>query len=82
MKKLDKKQTGGETTSKNKTVRLKEDSKNYLTKIKTNDKGDVESIKVRRTLKGLLTGAPSPKKAEKQISSSKMKHGGSVKSKK
>ena len=80
MKKLTKKQDGG-TTPKNKTVRLREDSKNYLTKIKTYNKGDVASLKVRRTVKGLLTGAPSPKKAEKQIASEK-KYGGSAKSKK
>jgi len=71
MKMLAKKQTGGKTTTpKNKTVRLKEDSKNYLTKIKTDDKGDVSSIKVRRTVKGLLTGAPKP---------SMMKKGGAIK---
>jgi hypothetical protein len=72
MKMLAKKQKGGKTTTpKNKTVRLREDSKDYLTKIKTDNKGDVASIKVRRTVKGLLTGAPKP-----------MKKGGSTKSKK
>ena len=36
-KKIVKKEIGG-TIPKNKTVRLREDSKNYLTKIKTDDK--------------------------------------------
>lgn len=64
-------QSGGKTTTpKNKTVRLREDSKDYLTKIKTDNKGDVSSIKVRRTVKGLLTGAPKP---------SMMKKGGAIK---
>lgn len=60
-KKIVKKQIGG-TIPKNKTVRLREDSKNYLTKIKTDDKGNISSIKERRTVRGLLTGAPSPRK--------------------
>ena len=73
MKMLAKKQTAGETTTpKNKTVRLREDGNNYLTKIKTDNKGDVSSIKVRRTVKGLLTGAPKPNMKKK---------GGSIKKK-
>ena len=85
-KKLVKKQSGGSTVDKsklkNKTVRIGEDSKDYVTKIKTDDKGDVSSMKVRRTVKGVLTGAPSPRKLEKQVSSNKMKYGGFTKSKK
>lgn len=50
---------------KGKTVKLREDSRDYITKIKTDDKGDVSSIKVRRTLKGALTGAPRAKKIMK-----------------
>ena len=53
-----------------KKVRLKEDSKAYITKVKTDDKGDITSLKSRRTLKGLLTGAPRSKKI--------MKSGGKV----
>jgi len=55
---------------KGKTIKLREDSKDYITKIKTDDKGDVASIKTRRTVKGLLTGAPRAKKI--------MKNGGST----
>jgi hypothetical protein len=55
---------------KGKTIKLREDSKDYVTKIKTDDKGDVASIKTRRTVKGLLTGAPRAKKI--------MKNGGST----
>jgi hypothetical protein len=44
-----------------KTVKLKEDSRNYVTKIKTDGKGDISSMKTRRTLKGLVTGAPRAK---------------------
>jgi hypothetical protein len=80
MKKLAKKQTGG-MPAPNKTVKLREDNKNYVTKIKTDDKGNVSSIKVRRTVKGLLTGAPSPKKVDKQAASGTMKYGGTSKMK-
>jgi len=51
-----------------KKVKLGEDSGDYLTKIKTDPKGpegNVASIRVRRTLKGFLTGAPRAKKIMK-----------------
>ena len=51
-----------------KKVRLKEDSRDYITKIKTDPEGpegNVASIRVRRTLKGFLTGAPRAKKIMK-----------------
>ena len=48
-----------------KKVRLKEDSRDYITKIKTDDEGNVASLKSRRTVKGLLTGAPRAKKIMK-----------------
>jgi len=53
-----------------KKVKLREDSGDYVTKIKTDEKGNVTSLKSRRTLKGLLTGAPRAKKI--------MKKGGTV----
>lgn len=53
-----------------KKVKLREDSRDYITKIKTDDKGNVTSLKSRRTLKGLVTGAPRVKKI--------MKDGGST----
>jgi len=53
-----------------KKVRLKEDSRAYITKIKTDDKGDITSLKSRRTVKGLLSGAPRAKKI--------MKNGGKI----
>ena len=53
-----------------KKVRLKEDSRAYITKVKTDDEGNVTSLKSRRTLKGLLSGAPRAKKI--------MKNGGKV----
>ena len=53
-----------------KKVKLREDSKHYITKIKTDDKGNVTSLKSRRTLKGLVSGAPRAKKI--------MKDGGST----
>ena len=62
MKKLAKKQTGGNTPPANKKVKLREDSGDYVTTIKTDSKGDVASLKVRRTVKGIITGAPRPKK--------------------
>jgi len=55
---------------KAKKVKLKEDSRDYITKIKTDEKGNVTSLKSRRTLKGLVTGAPRAKKI--------MKKGGTV----
>jgi len=55
---------------KGKKIKIGEDSKDYVTKIKTDDKGDVASIKTRRTVKGLLSGAPRAKKI--------MKSGGST----
>ena len=86
LKKLPKLRSGGKTSIKkaqtgnttpeankpeaNKKVRLKEDSRAYITKIKTDDKGNIVSLKSRRTLKGLLTGAPRAKKI--------MKSGGKV----
>jgi len=48
-----------------KKVRLREDSRDYITKIKTDEKGDISSLKSRRTLKGFLTGAPRAKKIMK-----------------
>jgi len=48
-----------------KKVRLKEDSRDYITKIKTDDEGNVTSLKSRRTVKGLLSGAPRAKKIMK-----------------
>lgn len=51
-------------------VRLKEDSGDYITKITKDDKGEVSSIKARRTIKGFLSGAPRAKKI--------MKNGGST----
>jgi hypothetical protein len=56
-----------------KKVRLKEDSRAYITKVKTDDKGNVTSLKSRRTVRGLLTGAPRAKKI--------MKSGGKTKKK-
>jgi hypothetical protein len=53
-----------------KKQRLKEDSRDYITKIKTDDEGNIVSLKSRRTVKGLLTGAPRAKKI--------MKSGGKV----
>jgi len=55
---------------KGKKIKIGEDSKDYVTKIRTNDKGDVASIKTRRTVKGFLSGAPRAKKI--------MKSGGST----
>jgi hypothetical protein len=46
-------------------VRLKEDNRDYITKIKTDDEGKITSLKSRRTVKGLLTGAPRAKKIMK-----------------
>jgi hypothetical protein len=48
-----------------KKVKLREDSRDYITKIKTDDKGDISSMKVRRTVKGLVSGAPRAKKIMK-----------------
>lgn len=48
-----------------KKVKLREDSRDYVTKIKTDEQGKVASLKSRRTLKGLLTGAPRAKKIMK-----------------
>lgn len=56
-----------------KKVKLREDGNNYVTKGKVNSKGEFTDVEVRRTIKGLVTGAPSVKKAEKM---SKMKKGG------
>lgn len=47
-----------------KKIKLKEDSRNYVTKITLGDKGDVEDMKVRRTVGGFLRGAPRVSKAE------------------
>ena len=66
MAKISKAQEG----KKLKTVKLREDSGDYVTKIKADDKANVSSIKTRRTLKGFLTGAPRAKKI--------MKSGGKV----
>jgi hypothetical protein len=48
-----------------KKIKLKEDSRDYITKIKTDDEGNIVSLKSRRTLKGLLSGAPRAKKIMK-----------------
>jgi hypothetical protein len=48
-----------------KKQRLKEDSRDYITKIKTDDEGNIVSLKSRRTVKGLLSGAPRAKKIMK-----------------
>jgi hypothetical protein len=61
-----------------KKIKLKEDSGNYITKINTDDKGGIESMKVRRTVGGFLRGAPRVSKAEKQSADSSYKKGGSV----
>jgi hypothetical protein len=55
-----------QTGKKLKTVKLREDSRDYVTKIKADDQANVSSIKTRRTLKGLLTGAPRAKKIMKK----------------
>lgn len=62
-----------------KKIKIKEDGRNYITKITTDDKGNISSLKERRTVKGFLTGAPSVKKKDEQ---STYKKGGSVKKKK
>jgi len=49
-----------------KKIKLREDSGNYVTKIKLGDKGDIDSMKVRRTVGGFLRGAPRVSKAEAQ----------------
>ena len=48
-----------------KKVKLGEDSKHYVTKIKTDEKGDITSLKSRRTLRGLLSGAPRASRIQK-----------------
>ena len=60
-----------------KKIKLKEDSGNYVTKITLGDKGDIDSMKVRRTVGGFLRGAPRVSKAEAQAASS-YKKGGSI----
>ena len=67
-----------------KKIKIKEDGRNYVTKITLGDKGDIEDMKVRRTIKGFLTGAPRVSKAEAQAAAgtSTYKKGGSVKKKK
>ena len=64
-----------------KKIKIKEDSRNYVTKLDTTDTGDIASMKTRRTLKGFLNGSPRVSKAE---ASSKpiYKKGGSAKAKK
>lgn len=49
-----------------KKIKLKEDSGNYVTKITLGDKGDIDSMKVRRTVGGFLRGAPRVSKVEAQ----------------
>ena len=49
-----------------KKIKLKEDSGNYVNKITLGDKGDIDSMKVRRTVGGFLRGAPRVSKAEAQ----------------
>lgn len=65
-----------------KKIKLREDSGNYVTKIKIDDKGDISSMKTRRTVKGFLSGAPRVSKAEAQAAAGTYKKGGSVKTKK
>ena len=60
-----------------KKIKLKEDGRNYVTKITLGDKGDIESMKVRRTVGGFLRGAPRVSKAEAQAANS-YKKGGSI----
>ena len=60
-----------------KKIKLKEDGRNYVTKITLGDKGDIEDMKVRRTVGGFFRGAPRVSKAEAQAASS-YKKGGSV----
>lgn len=68
------------TPTDGKTIKLREDGRNYVTKIKTDDKGDISSMKVRRTIKGFLTGAPRVSKVEAQAAAktSTYKKGGMV----
>lgn len=47
-----------------KKIKLKEDSRNYVTKITLGDKGNIEDMKVRRTVGGFLRDAPRVSKAE------------------
>jgi hypothetical protein len=56
-----------------KKIKLREDGNRYITKARVGSKGELTDVKVRRTVKGLITGAPSVKKAE---AASKMKKGG------
>ena len=62
-----------------KKIKLREDSGNYVTKVRTDDAGNVSSMKTRRTIGGFFRGAPRVSKVEAQ---STYKKGGSVKSKK
>jgi hypothetical protein len=55
---------------KEKKIKLKEDSRNYVTKATIDENRNITSMKTRRTAKGLLTGAPRAKKI--------MKNGGST----
>ena len=50
-----------------KKIKIKEDSRNYVTKITKDDQGNIASMKTRRTLKGLLTGAPRVKKQKHSL---------------
>jgi hypothetical protein len=56
-----------------KKIKLREYGNRYVTKGRVSSKGELTDVKVRRTVKGLVTGAPSVKKAE---AASKMKKGG------
>jgi len=58
----------------NAKIKTKSMNKNYVTKTKTDASGNVTSMKSRRTLKGLLTGAPKVK--------DNMKKGGKISKKK
>ena len=49
-----------------KKIKIKEDSGNYVSKITIGDKGDIDSMKTRRTVGGFLRGAPRVSKAEAQ----------------
>ena len=50
---------------KEKKIKLREDSRNYVTKATIDSNKNITSMKTRRTAKGLLTGAPRAKKVMK-----------------
>lgn len=56
-----------------KKIKLREDSRNYVTKITLGDKGDIEDMKVIRTVGGFFRGAPRVSKAEAQAAATTTK---------